>query len=160
MSEDNKLELGELPELTSKQQLFVEGMSKGLGVIAAYRAAYDCSGMKDTTIWSNASRMKKHNKITPWLAELRRKTLTDTSYTIEEHMRELDEAARMAIQAGNVSALNNILANKGKVAGHYVDQVKDVTPQDIDLRTLLIQQYGEEQGQAMFDELGYEETKH
>jgi len=160
MSEDNNLELGELPELTSKQQLFVEAMSRGLTAVDALREAYDTSGMTPQTQWAEASRMKSHHKISPWLSEVRRKTLSDVSYTVEEHMRELDMAKDMAIQAGNVSALNNIIANKGKVAGHHIDRVIDLTPQDIDLRTLLIQQYGKEQGQAMFDELGYEETKH
>jgi len=160
MSEDNKLELGELPELTSKQQSFVEAMSRGLTAVDALREAHDCSNMTPQSQWAEASKMKNNYNVSLWLSEIRRSTLSDITYTIEEHMKELDQAAMMAKQAGNVSALNNILANKGKVAGHYVDEVKDVTPQDIDLRTLLIQQYGEEQGQAMFDELGYEENKH
>ena len=57
-----------LPKLTYKQQKFVmRYVQNGGNATEAYKFAYECSGMSNDTIHSEASKLLKHPKVAPWI---------------------------------------------------------------------------------------------
>lgn len=116
-----------LPELTGKQQKFVEGLLAGKTGADAYRAAYDCSDMLSSTVIAAASRLRADANIAAWLSAGRQAGLGTAIVTFEGHLRELERLKEIAIASGNVGAAVQAEQLRGKVAGHHVDQIRDVT---------------------------------
>lgn len=117
----------ELPDLTEKQQKFVEGLLAGKSGADAYRAAYDCSDMLSSTVIASASRLRANPNIGAWLSAARIAGLGSASVTYESHLRELERLKELALNAGNLGAAVQAEQIRGKVAGHHVEQVRDVT---------------------------------
>lgn len=65
----NEIDLlqNELPKLSEKQRNFVIAYEQGHIVSEAYKVAYDCKGMKPTTIYVEAQRLLKNEKIKCWI---------------------------------------------------------------------------------------------
>ncbi len=57
--------------LTAKQEQFALSIAEGTTQADAYRQAYDASGMKDGTVWSEAARLMRRPHVTARVAELR-----------------------------------------------------------------------------------------
>ena len=57
--------------LTEKQEMFCQGIMAGMNYTAAYRAAYNASGMGDATIWAMACKLAADHKVTIRLEALR-----------------------------------------------------------------------------------------
>ena len=118
----------ELPELTPQQMKFVDGIVGGLNASDAYRAAYDASGMQPNTIWARASELRSDSKVAVWIDAIKAAGFGRVSCTYDEHMTELARLRGVAERTGNIGAAVQAEQLRGKVAGHYVDQVKDLTP--------------------------------
>lgn len=117
----------ELPELTDKQQKFVEGLLAGKTGADAYRAAYDCSSMMNSTVIANASRLRADGNVAAWLSAARQAGLGTAVVTFENHIRELERLREIALSSGNIGAAVQAEQIRGKAAGHHIDQVRDVT---------------------------------
>ena len=57
--------------LTIKQENFCQEYVKHGNASLAYRLSYDCSKMKDETIWQNACRLNANSKVAARIKELR-----------------------------------------------------------------------------------------
>jgi hypothetical protein len=117
----------DLPELTDKQEKFVQGLLAGLKTVDAYRAAYDCSGMSSNSVWREASVMSRHSKIAQWLAAAREACMGAGTVSLEGHLQQLERIREIALASGNIGAAVAAEQSRGKVTGHYIDQVRDVT---------------------------------
>jgi hypothetical protein len=49
--------------LTLKQEAFAQELAKGATNAEAYRAAYNCDGMAQTTIWQEGCKLAQHPKV-------------------------------------------------------------------------------------------------
>ena len=56
--------------LTAKQENFVELLTQGTSQTSAYRGAYDTQNMSDKTVWEEASRLRRHPKVSTRILEL------------------------------------------------------------------------------------------
>jgi phage terminase small subunit len=57
--------------MTEKQERFAQEIMAGANYTAAYRAAFNASGMSDGTVWSEAHKLAAHPKVTARLEKLR-----------------------------------------------------------------------------------------
>lgn len=117
----------ELPALTEQQQEFVRQRLAGKTATDAYKASYSTADMLPRTVWAEASRLNTHPDITAWLSAARQAHLGTAVLTREGHMNELERLREIAIASGNVGAAVQAEQLRGKVAGHQVDRVADVT---------------------------------
>ena len=56
--------------LTAKQENFVELLTQGTSQSSAYKGAYDTQNMSDKTVWEEASRLRRHPKVSARILEL------------------------------------------------------------------------------------------
>lgn len=120
----------DLPDLTAQQMRFVEGILGGKTASDAYRAAYDCENSSQNTIWSEASKLRSSPKVAQWIDAAKAAGFGRVSCTFDEHMTELARLRSLAERSGNIGAAVQAEQLRGKVAGHYVDKVQDVTTDD------------------------------
>jgi hypothetical protein len=59
--------------LTPKQEGFARAVAGGANLTEAYRLNYDCSGMKDETIWKHAWAASKHEKVARMIEQERQR---------------------------------------------------------------------------------------
>jgi hypothetical protein len=126
----------DLPELTPQQKQFVEGILAGKTASDAYRGAYNCDNSSNKTIWVDASRLKNHPDIVLWIDAAKAAGFSAASCTYEEHLRELERLRNVSERSGNLGAAVQAEQLRGKVAGHYVDRIQDMTPQTDAIETL------------------------
>jgi hypothetical protein len=126
----------DLPELTPQQEKFIKGLLEGKRTTDAYRAAYDCSNMSPNSTWREASLLSRHPKVSQWLAAAREACLGAANVTFEGHLQQLERLREIALKSGNVGAAVQAEQLRGKVAGHHVDQVRDVTDRHDPVQTL------------------------
>ena len=119
-----------LPELTPQQYAFVQGILDGKSATEAYRAAYDCSKMAQTSVWVASSELKRHPKVSVWVREARKAKLGTAVLTIDSHMQELERLREIALETGNVGAAVQAEQLRGKATGIYIERHADVTPPD------------------------------
>lgn len=86
-------------KLTAKQEAFAQGIADGLGQADAYRMAYDADGMKDSTVYSNASRLMNDSKITARVTELKAQVAEKQLWTREMSVKGLMSAYKIALEA-------------------------------------------------------------
>jgi phage terminase small subunit len=79
-------------KLTIKQEKYAQGLFAGLSQREAYKQAYDCSKMTDTSIDVNASQLLNNTKVAQRLKELQDKLCSRNMVTVE---RVLQEYARL-----------------------------------------------------------------
>lgn len=118
---------GDLPELTAQQADFVSHILAGKTGADAYRAAYNCENMSDRVVWKEASILRSNRKIAVWLAAARQAALGRLVPTVDQHCADLLELREESRASGNYGAAFQCEQARGKVAGHYVEQVADVT---------------------------------
>jgi hypothetical protein len=128
--------------LTAKQHLFVSLAFSGLSNAEAYRQAYDCSGMKERTIWDQAAAVAKHPLVTAKLQSLRLRREEQTS--LAPLVLDLDKdwilsrVMRLAEHATKESVQLNALKMLGQTVGidlfreTTVIQRQERTAEDID----------------------------
>lgn len=75
--------------LTEKQEKFCHKYIETGNASEAYRFAYDCSRMKDTTVNRKASELMRNGKVTARLAELRAEWVSKSDITKERVLTEL-----------------------------------------------------------------------
>lgn len=73
--------------LTKKQEMFCQEVVKQPTYSAAYRIAYDASGMSDESVNVKASELMKDGKITVRVQQLKLKVEDKMIYTLEQSMK-------------------------------------------------------------------------
>lgn len=121
------VEADSLPDLTEKQRNFLHGLLAGKTAADAYRAAYDVADCSDRTIWAEASRLRHNPAVAAWLSAARRAGARGAGYTLEQHLRDLEELAEEARSTGNYGAAVAATNYMGKASGLYVERTQDVT---------------------------------
>ena len=120
--------MNDLPKLTTKQQQFVLHYSiNGGNATEAYKKSYDCSGMKDTSINVEASKILKNPKVSLWIKQAESNVQQvfedEIKYSAKDCFDELAEVqARARKRTGNYSQEIKAIELKGKLAGHFVDK--------------------------------------
>ena len=120
--------MNDLPKLTTKQQQFVLYYSiNGGNATEAYKNSYDCSGMKDTSINVEASKILKNPKVSLWIKQAESNVQQvfedEIKYSAKDCFDELAEVqARARKRTGNYSQEIKAIELKGKLAGHFVDK--------------------------------------
>lgn len=120
----------ELPELTDKEQKFLEGLLLNKPGTVAYREAFDCSNMLPTTVQACASTLKHSHKLTRWLSAARQAYLGTAVATLESHTLELARLRELSVDSGNMGAAIQAEQLRGKASGLYVERYENVTPPD------------------------------
>lgn len=146
-----------LPCLTERQMSFVHAICEGKGVAEAYRMSYSTENMGQASVWTEASKLKASPKISLWLEQAQMLGMMKAVRSREQHIQRLQELSMKAEKSGNLGAAVQAEQLVGKVEGHYVEKVQDVTDYSADNSLLdeLKQLLGEEAANKAAKELGY-----
>jgi phage terminase small subunit len=108
--------------LTPKQELFVQGIIKGLSQADAYREAYECKKMSDNAIYREASLLMDNPKVAQRLKELRDQLSTPNIMSAQKRLEWLTEA----IGNNDISVADKLRAIDlmNKMQGEYVQKVE------------------------------------
>ena len=91
--------------LTAKQENFVELLTQGTSQASAYRGAYETQKMSDKTVWEEASRLRRHPKVSARILELENE---------KEDRRRLQAVSR---EERVLNELESIAFGDGPIAG-------------------------------------------
>lgn len=122
-----------LPKLTYKQQQFVLHYTINNGnATEAYKKAYDCKDMKDTSITVEASKLLKNPNVSPWLKQAQKNKQevfeNEIKYSAKDCFNELEQMKNLALKCfdksgnPNVNSAIKTIELKGKLAGHFIDK--------------------------------------
>ena len=116
--------------LTSKQAHFADAVAHGAPQTAAFCKAYNAEGMKPSTIWSEASRLRRHPKVAARIDQLKAEAELSAAEK-REGVREfvLHELTAMACEASTPSARLKALELLGKSVGLFSDRVEVSAPE-------------------------------
>ena len=76
--------------LTTKQEIFVQRLIEGYSQREAYKFAYNCEKMKDTTIDVEASKLLANPKVSLRYEELKNELKQKMFYTVEKANNDLE----------------------------------------------------------------------
>lgn len=117
--------------LTPKQELFVQGIIKGMTQADAYRSAYNCKRMADKTIHENASRLMADSKVKARVQELRDQIDKSTVMTAQQRLEWLTNLINNA-EEGTTDKLKAIdIMNK--MQGEYVQKITADIETDVNI---------------------------
>ena len=120
--------MSELPKLTPKQQQFVLHYTiNGGNATESYKNAYDCKGMKDTSINVEASKLLKNPNVSLWIKQAESNVQQvfedEIKYSAKDCFDELAEVqARAKKKGGNYQHEIKAIELKGKLGGLFVDR--------------------------------------
>ena len=118
-------------KLTIKQERFVQAYIETGNASEAYRRAYDAEGMKPETVNSRAKELLKNGPITARIELLQAKAEKRHSVTVDDILRELEEARTMAAtqERPQVSAMVAASMGKAKLLGLEITKT-EITGKD------------------------------
>lgn len=105
-------------KLTAKQEAFAQGIADGLGQADAYRMAYDAEGMKDDSIYPQASKLMKSPKIATRVAELKSQVAEKQLWTREMSVKGLMSAYRIALEAKSSTGMTGAVKELNVMHGY------------------------------------------
>ena len=106
--------------LTAKQENFVELLTQGRCQTSAYRSAYDTQNMSDKTVWEEASRLRRHPKVSTRILELdKEKEERRRLQAFSREERVLNELERIAFGDGPVASKLKAMELLGKHIGLF-----------------------------------------
>ena len=91
--------------LTAKQEKFAALLAQGCRQAAAYREAYEASGMKDETVWQEASRLAHDPKVAARVRELLKEVRIEQIDDARQAFIDLLNALERATRAENWTAV-------------------------------------------------------
>lgn len=109
--------------LTPKQEKFAQEVASGKSQADAYRAAFNCSKSKPSTVQSHASRLMADGKVSTRVDELKAQLSEKALWTREDSVRILsdiakDEEASRKDRTGAIKVLNEM---HGFFAPHKIE---------------------------------------
>jgi phage terminase small subunit len=112
--------------LTPKQEAFAQAYIETGNASEAYRRSYDASGMKPESINRKAKELLDNGKIAARLAELRASAVERHQLTVDDIIRELEEARTMAMtgERPQTAAMVAATMGKAKVLGLITDKAE------------------------------------
>jgi phage terminase small subunit len=116
--------------LPTKQEKFARLIAEGNSQADAYRGAYNAKNMTDKTIWEAASRLMADSKVSARVEAIKAESLQHVKYGIEEHFKELDLGAKLALTPTgehgriDINAYTKAVELKGKLKGLYTSKVE------------------------------------
>ena len=107
--------------LTAKQENFVELLTQGTSQTSAYKGAYDTQNMSDKTVWEEASRLRRHPKVSTriFLELEEEKEARRRFQAVSREERVLNELERIAFGDGPVSGKLKAMELLGKHIGFF-----------------------------------------
>ena len=106
--------------LTAKQENFVELLTQGTSQSSAYRGAYDTQNMSDKTVWEEASRLRRHPKVSTRILELEKeKEARRRLQAVSREERVLNELERIAFGDGPIAGKLKAMELLGKHIGFF-----------------------------------------
>lgn len=112
-------------KLTAKQENFAELVAMGRPQATAYRLAYDAKCMSDPTVWSEASRLMHHPKVTARVVELRAENDTIRhSLVLDQEKAILAQLQHEALTAKTDNARIRALELLGRHVGMFTKRVE------------------------------------
>ena len=106
--------------LTAKQENFVELLTQGTSQTSAYKGAYDTQNMSDKTVWEEASRLRRHPKVSTRILELEKeKEARRRLQAFSREERVLNELERIAFGDGPVASKLKAMELLGKHIGLF-----------------------------------------
>ena len=126
--------------LTPKQEAFALAYVETGNASEAYRRAYSAEKMKPASVAVNASKLLADAKVALRVQELQAKAVERHEITVDDILRELEEARKMAatLDRPQVSAMVAASMGKAKILGFEVNRTevtgKDGGPIDHSLR--------------------------
>lgn len=112
-----------LPPITDKHLAFALLLAKGESQTDAYTEVYG----EKAGAYSLSSRLASKDNVKEWTDHLRQQVLESSTYTLTQHIRELEELKTLSVKSGNMGAAVNATVNKGKATGLYVEKREDVS---------------------------------
>lgn len=103
--------------LTPKQEKFCLVYLETGNASEAYRQAYDASNMKTESVNRKAKDVLDNVKITARLEELRAPIIAKAQLTVEDLLRELEEARRLALDTEAPAPAVSATMGKAKLLG-------------------------------------------
>jgi hypothetical protein len=113
----------DLPELSPREQRFVQLICEGKTATDAYIESHDAAHWKPQSVWAKASRLRNSDRIRQWIDMAKRVQFTETAYTLQAFIEETEELKAKCIKAGNYGAAATLQSLKGKCLGHGTDKV-------------------------------------
>lgn len=124
-------------KLTAKQEAFAQGIADGLGQADAYRMAYDAEGMKENSVYVNASKLMKNAKVTQRVSDLRSEVQEKQLWSREMSVKALVAAYREGSGSVKVSAVKELNAMHGynepsklNISGNIITRIQRVVTDD------------------------------
>ena len=112
--------------LTEKQEAFAQGIMDGMTYTAAYKAAYVCDDMADSTIWARACELAADSKVTGRLHQL--KAQKEAERRMQEVSRSgfvISELQKMATDQNIPPAVKvRALELMGKTVALFTDRME------------------------------------
>ena len=106
--------------LTAKQENFVELLTQGSSQTSAYKGAYDTQNMSDKTVWEEASRLRRHPKVSTRILELENeKEARRRLQAVSREEKVLHELERIAFGDGPVAGRLKAMELLGKHIGFF-----------------------------------------
>ena len=106
--------------LTAKQENFVELLTQGTCQSSAYKGAYNTQNMSDKTVWEEASRLRKHPKVSTRILELEKeKEARRRLQAVSREERVLNELESIAFGGGPVAGKLKSMELLGKHIGFF-----------------------------------------
>lgn len=139
-------------KLTSKQETFCkEYITNGGNATQAYKKAYDCKKMKETTINNNAYKLLQNNEITTRLKELKKPLQEKFEYTMEQSFKKFEEIQKLALANERPDLTNAIKCeeNKAKLCGLYAIEKVEVNS---NIKKIFITKADEKEANDKIDE--------
>jgi phage terminase small subunit len=103
--------------ITQKQERFCCEYIECGNATEAYRRAYDAGKMLPATVGNKAAIVLKHPAVVARLKELRQPAIEKAQFTLESHLKELEEQRDFAKKKGNLAVALQAEIARGKAAG-------------------------------------------
>ena len=106
--------------LTAKQENFVELLTQGSSQSSAYKGAYDTQNMSDKSVWEEASRLRRHPKVSTRILELEKENEDrQRLQAVSREERVLNELEAIAFGDGPVAGKLKAMELLGKHIGFF-----------------------------------------
>ncbi len=111
--------------LTAKQDAFAQGVANGQTLSEAYRASYSAEGMKDSSVWTEASKLMDNPKVSQRVLSIQ-KAQEDRTLHDQARLKRLvlERLHAEAMQAESDSARIRALELLGKSIAMFTDRVE------------------------------------
>lgn len=103
--------------LTPKQESFAQKYVELSNASEAYRQSYNAENMADKTIWEAACRLLTDSKVGARVMELQKAIEEKHNITVDDLVKELEEARALAKRLEQPSAMVAASNGKGKMLG-------------------------------------------